>query len=198
MTSPDPHQTLNLERGASRAEIRRAYRRLAFRWHPDRHPGDPEAAENRFLEIARAYSLLMETTPERRRSRTERRATRPEGSFHHPPPEPPPPPPSSRSAEPRPVPWRAVRILARELAGGERWAVRAERVLRGTGLGVFGIGPLLLVVEAPLSPVACWALALLAMLIGLTIMGWAFVLRERRVDRYCEVAARVLSRGLAV
>jgi molecular chaperone DnaJ len=54
---------LGLEQGASENEIRRAYRRLARRFHPDINPGDRQA-EARFREILEAYETLMD--PERR------------------------------------------------------------------------------------------------------------------------------------
>ena len=52
-----PHDILGVASGAGAAEIKRAYRRLAMRWHPDRNP-DPAAVE-RFKEIAAAYEALL-------------------------------------------------------------------------------------------------------------------------------------------
>lgn len=54
---------LGLTQGATEAEIRRAYRRLARRFHPDINPGD-RAAEVRFREILEAYETLID--PDRR------------------------------------------------------------------------------------------------------------------------------------
>jgi len=54
---------LGLQHGASEADIRRAYRRLARRFHPDINPGD-RAAEARFREILEAYETLID--PDRR------------------------------------------------------------------------------------------------------------------------------------
>ena len=58
----DYYETLGVERGASDADIKKAYRRLAQRWHPDVNQ-EPEAAV-RFKEISEAYQVLSD--PERR------------------------------------------------------------------------------------------------------------------------------------
>jgi molecular chaperone DnaJ len=60
----DPYKTLGVDRNATEEEIKKAYRRLARRWHPDRNPDDPKA-EERFKEIQEAYSILSD--PEKRR-----------------------------------------------------------------------------------------------------------------------------------
>ena len=59
----DFYVVLGLTNGASEAEIKRAYRRLARRFHPDINPGD-RLAENRFRQILQAYETLID--PERR------------------------------------------------------------------------------------------------------------------------------------
>jgi hypothetical protein len=61
----DYYKILGLTPAATPAEIKKAYRRLAFKHHPDRNPGDPQAAA-RFIEIAEAYETLAD--PERRRA----------------------------------------------------------------------------------------------------------------------------------
>lgn len=53
----DPYLILSVARDSGPAEWKRAYRRLAMRWHPDRND-DPQATE-RFKEIGTAYELLM-------------------------------------------------------------------------------------------------------------------------------------------
>ena len=54
----DPYEILGLERGATPAEIKEAYRRLAKKHHPDKNPGD-KASEWIFKEIGRAYEHLL-------------------------------------------------------------------------------------------------------------------------------------------
>lgn len=56
---PDYYQTLGVERGASPDTIKKAYRALAMKYHPDRNPGDA-AAEQKFKEISEAYDVLKD------------------------------------------------------------------------------------------------------------------------------------------
>jgi DnaJ-class molecular chaperone len=55
----DLYQRLGLKRGASEAEIKKAYRSLAKQLHPDRNKDNPQAAQ-RFAEVTRAYDLLSD------------------------------------------------------------------------------------------------------------------------------------------
>lgn len=55
----DYYEVLGVERRATSAQITDAYRKLAVRYHPDKNPGDPEAA-SRFKEAARAFEVLSD------------------------------------------------------------------------------------------------------------------------------------------
>lgn len=60
MNKLDYYKVLGVSREASASEIKKVYRRLALKFHPDRNPGDG-AAEERFKEISEAYEILGDT-----------------------------------------------------------------------------------------------------------------------------------------
>jgi curved DNA-binding protein CbpA len=80
-THVDYYAVLGVERAATAAQIRSAYRKVALQLHPDRHPGDKDA-EARFRGVAQAYSVLSD---ERQREIYDRDTSR---------------------STPRPEPWR--------------------------------------------------------------------------------------------
>ena len=62
---PDYYHVLGVERSASSDAIKKAYRKLAHRYHPDKNPGDKKSEES-FKEVTRAYEILSD--PDKRRS----------------------------------------------------------------------------------------------------------------------------------
>ena len=64
MSKRDYYEVLGIDRNASASEIKKAYRKLAKKYHPDVNPGDKEA-EAKFKEATEAYSVLSD--PDKRR-----------------------------------------------------------------------------------------------------------------------------------
>jgi len=60
MAKRDYYEVLGVERGAGEAELKKAYRRLAMKYHPDRNPDD-QSAEEKFKEINEAYEVLSDS-----------------------------------------------------------------------------------------------------------------------------------------
>jgi molecular chaperone DnaJ len=63
MSKKDYYETLNISKNASESEIKKAYRKLAIKYHPDKNPGN-SAAEQNFKEAAEAYEIL--SNPQKR------------------------------------------------------------------------------------------------------------------------------------
>ncbi|MGE5450533.1 MAG: DnaJ C-terminal domain-containing protein [Acidobacteriota bacterium] len=103
----DPHEELGVEVDASLPDIKRAYRRLAAKWHPDRNT-DPQAVR-RMQRINQAYQRLCEWLESE---------DPPDPDAPEPPPEPPPEPATATATEPPP---RAKRAWWERNWGFARW-----------------------------------------------------------------------------
>jgi len=57
----DYYDILGVSKSATKEEIKKAYRKQALEWHPDRHKDEKEAAERRFKEINEAYQVLYDS-----------------------------------------------------------------------------------------------------------------------------------------
>jgi DnaJ-class molecular chaperone len=81
----DPYEVLGVKRDASEDEIKKAHRKLARQYHPDRNPGDKQA-ETHFKEVQDAYDLLSDKTKRAQYDRFGFAGPRPEGGgpggFH--------------------------------------------------------------------------------------------------------------------
>lgn len=75
----DPYEVLGVSRKATQEEIKRAYRRLAKKYHPDRNKGD-KAAEEKFKEVQAAYEILSD--PKKREEYDRFGAGGPTPNFH--------------------------------------------------------------------------------------------------------------------
>lgn len=81
VSKTDYYAVLGLEKGATEEEIRVAYKKLALRWHPDRHQEHKDEAQEKFVEIKDAYLHILDEN-HRKHKRKGRKAK-------------PPPPPTS-------------------------------------------------------------------------------------------------------
>jgi len=76
----DYYEVLGLQKGASLDEIKKAYRKLAVKYHPDKNPGDAEA-EEKFKEAAEAYGVLSDDEKRARYDRYGHQAMSGMGGF---------------------------------------------------------------------------------------------------------------------
>ncbi|WAQ93467.1 DNJB6-like protein [Mya arenaria] len=56
----DYYEILSVQRNVTEADIKKAYRKMALKWHPDKNPDNKEEAEKRFKEISEAYEVLSD------------------------------------------------------------------------------------------------------------------------------------------
>jgi molecular chaperone DnaJ len=81
-TTRDYYEILSVERTADGEEIKRAYRRLAMKYHPDRNPNDAEA-EAKFKEAAEAYEVLADPQKRQRYDQFGHEGLRGQGAAAH-------------------------------------------------------------------------------------------------------------------
>ncbi len=63
MAKRDYYETLGVDKNASQDDIKKSYRKIAIKYHPDKNPGDKDAEEH-FKEAAEAYEVL--SNPDKR------------------------------------------------------------------------------------------------------------------------------------
>lgn len=109
MNLADCYRLLGLNSGASLAEIKASYRRLARRYHPDVNPADGQAKE-KFIAITEAYQFLLSVAKVTGMAQESSQSQPPAQSKPVEPPPPPPPPPATKvtrkqkPVEPEPPP----------------------------------------------------------------------------------------------
>src|SRR4030067_1702503 len=77
----DYYDILGVSKGVSSDEIKKAYRKQALEWHPDKHKDNKEAAEKRFKEINEAYQILSDSEKRQAYDQFGHSAFAPGGGF---------------------------------------------------------------------------------------------------------------------
>lgn len=62
MADPSYYEVLGVARNASNDDIKKAYRKAALKWHPDKNPDNKEEAEQKFKDVAEAYECLSDAS----------------------------------------------------------------------------------------------------------------------------------------
>ncbi|XP_020300749.1 dnaJ homolog subfamily B member 6-like isoform X1 [Pseudomyrmex gracilis] len=79
----DYYKILEIQRNATNGDVKKAYRKLALKWHPDKNPENLEEANKRFKEISEAYEVLIDDVKRRTYDQRlyQRAASRPGRGF---------------------------------------------------------------------------------------------------------------------
>src|SRR3989344_6040127 len=77
----DYYDILGVSKGASADELKKAYRKQALEWHPDRHKDDKDVAEKRFKEVNEAYQVLSDSKKRSAYDQFGHQAFSPGGGF---------------------------------------------------------------------------------------------------------------------
>jgi molecular chaperone DnaJ len=80
MAKRDYYEILGLSKGASDADIKKAYRQMAIKYHPDKNPGD-KTAEDKFKEAAEAYEMLSDPNKKARYDQYGHAGTSGQGGY---------------------------------------------------------------------------------------------------------------------
>ena len=79
-TQRDYYEILGVDKGASESEIKKAYRKMAMKYHPDRNKGDKEA-EKKFKEASEAYEVLKDSDKRARYDQFGHQGVNGQGGF---------------------------------------------------------------------------------------------------------------------
>ena len=77
----DHYKILGVEKNASDAEIKKSYKKLALKWHPDKNRENPKEAELKFKEVSEAYQVLIDKN---KRNQYDRKESYPPFRFDSP------------------------------------------------------------------------------------------------------------------
>jgi curved DNA-binding protein CbpA len=124
MIKMDYYKILGVEPTATQEEIKTAFRRLAFKYHPDHHNGD-RAKEAKFKEASESYEVLCDPVKRAKYDRTR--------------PQPTPPPPPPRQEAPPPPPPSPPRSTPVQSSSGSGAAAAGLGGLFTLGLAALGI-----------------------------------------------------------
>ncbi|XP_063233104.1 dnaJ homolog subfamily B member 6 isoform X1 [Bacillus rossius redtenbacheri] len=78
----DYYKVLEISRASSNTEIKKAYRKLALKWHPDKNPDNSDEANKKFKEISEAYEVLSDESKRRIYDQRQKAASRPPRSYN--------------------------------------------------------------------------------------------------------------------